>query len=86
MYEYGVYARHHANLSWISDTGIIDRKSNIRYWKFKQICRSEKIMNYLEKNNYNKLSKIYVFLVYDFLDYGSIHFLSKGLKKIIRKA
>ena len=62
MYEYGVYARHHANLSWISDTGIIDRKSNIRYWKFKQICRSEKIMNYLEKNNKKSIKDVGVLI------------------------
>lgn len=85
--DYGKYARHHYAYSWGSEEERKDsRRKNVRLWKFKCKVRNPELINFLERNGETRLSKIYILFAYDFLDYGPMYFLSKGLKKIIRKA
>ena len=85
--DYGKYAIHHYAYSWGSEE---ERKKAIKnkgkYWSLKCKVRNPELISYLERNGETKLSKMYILFAYDFLDYGPICFLSKGLKKIIRKA
>lgn len=87
MWEYGSYAKHHESNSWKSEEERIYAKKRVgKYWKVKCKVRNPKLINYLERNGETRLSKMYILFAYDFLDYGPMYFLSKGLKKIIKKA
>lgn len=87
MKDYSKYLTHHYINSWKTEEELkLSRRKNVRLWKFKCKVRNPDLINFLERNGETKLSKIYILFAYDFLDYGPMYFLSKGLKKIIRKA
>ena len=86
MNEYSTYAKHWEGNSWKDEESRqfqIERRE--KGWKFKRFLRNPDLMNWLERNGETKISKLYVFLTYDFLDNGSIYFIKRLLKKVFRK-
>lgn len=86
MMDYGHYARHHANLSWKEpEQYSLEKQREGRNWKLKCFLRNPDLINFLEKNGENHLSKAYVFFAYDFLDNGLIYFVKRLVNKIAGK-
>lgn len=86
MNDYPAYAKHWEGNSWKDEESRqfqIERRE--KGWKFKRFLRNPDLMNWLERNGETKISKLYVFLTYDFLDNGSIYFIKRLLKKVFRK-
>lgn len=85
MNQYGTYARHHYENSWSSPEDRAFSKQRARYsllWKTKCLFRNPTIMNFLERNGETRISKLYVFFAYDFLDCGPVYFFKRLLRKI----
>lgn len=85
--EYGKYITHYEANSWKSEEErIFTKKRSGKYWGLKCKLRNPTLINYLERNGETKISKLYVLLAYDFLDYGPLYFISKVWNKVIKKA
>jgi len=86
MLDYGQYAKHYESNSWKEeDDYTFSKQREGRLWRMKCFLRNPFVINFLERNGETRLSKIYVFLAYDFLDNGPIYFVKRFLKKILKK-
>ena len=88
MDNYGAYAKHWESNSWMdNDTKVIlaHRRQKSRLWKIKRFLRNPSVMSYLERNGETKVSNIYIFLVYDFLDNGPRYYIKRLAKKVRNK-
>lgn len=87
MLNYGSYAKHYETNSWKTESEYVFAKSRVgKLWKLKVLLRNPYLIDWLEKNGQTKLSKIYVFCVYDLLDCGLLYFIKRffiKIKKII---
>ncbi|MGO5163484.1 glycosyltransferase family 32 protein [Fusicatenibacter saccharivorans] len=85
MVEYPKYAKHWEGNSWKEeDDRQFQNTRRNRFWKIKCLMRNPELINCLERNGETKISKIYVFLAYDFLDNGPMYFIKRIFKKIIK--
>ncbi len=80
IHEYGSKMKHHGTRSWCDD--LPDYKIS-GFWGLKKFLRNPKIFSFLEKNTLlTKLTPIYEFLVYDFLDLGPIYYIKRLMIKL----
>lgn len=87
MDEYSKYAKHWEGNSWKDEEEKVFQKGRRnRFWKLKYCLRNPEFINWLERKGETKLSKIYVFFAYDFLDNGIKYFAKRFYSKIRRKA
>ena len=86
MTDYPKYAKHWEENSWknVSDREFQNKRRN-RFWKLKCWLRNPDIINRLERNGENGLSKIYIFFAYDFLDNGLAYFIKLFLRKVLKR-
>ena len=83
--EYGRYAHHHAMGSWIDEevnSLLAHRRKSKILWKIKCVLRTPALINRIEAT---AISKIYLFIAYDFLDMGFIYFLKRLINKVLRR-
>lgn len=87
MDEYGAYAKHWYESSWLEDSNRLlqIKRRKISLWRIKRFLRNPTVMNYLERDGETKLSKLYIFLVYDFLDNGPGYYIKRLAKKVRNK-
>lgn len=83
MYDYAKYGKHLYSGSWVENKK--SKPKSKRFWKFKYKLRSPRVINYLERNGETKLSKLYVFCVYDLLDCGPLYYLKRLFNKMKSK-
>lgn len=82
MVDYPKYAQHLETNSWKTEEEFKASKARTnKYWKLKCFLRNPNLINRLERKGPTKISKLYVFLAYDFLDNGCIYFLKRCFKR-----
>lgn len=87
MDDLGTYLRHHESNSWkTSEERSFSNGRKNRFWNIKCFLRNPTITNFLEKNGETCLSKTYVFLAYDLLDFGPGYYAKRIWNKLFRKS
>lgn len=86
-FGYAKYAKHHYTFTYGSEEERKrheQRKKKNRAWKWRLQCklRNPKLVNYAENNKNKLISKLYIFLVYDLIDYGFVHYINRILNKV----
>lgn len=82
MNEYPKYGKHWEGNSWKDEADRqFQMKRRDKGWKLKCFLRNPKVINGLERNGETKISKAYVFCVYDLLDNGLLYFVKRCLKR-----
>ena len=83
---YSDFAIHHAFGSWLNSSDkVVHKNYSKASWKFKSVLRNPKMLNFIEKHSNSKVMKLYMFFVYDLLDFGVVHFLKKFGRRLLRK-
>lgn len=82
MNDYGKYAKHHYTGTWGNKRL---PKQPLWFWKFKWKLRNPRFINWLERNGETKISKLFIFCVYDLLDNGPIYFVKRLVKRVFSK-
>jgi mannosyltransferase OCH1-like enzyme len=95
--DYSRYARHLATISWQNSEACMRRQKEIEdiltnrssgnkrkkiVYQIKRKLHSPKIIAYFEARKGTRLEKIYLFLTYDLLDYGIIHYVKRMFSKL----
>ena len=81
--EYCAKMKHHGTRSWCDD---LPEYKISGFWGLKKFLRNPKIFSFLEKNTLlTKLTPIYEFLVYDFLDLGPIYYIKRLMIKLRKR-
>lgn len=83
--EYWERAVHYGDFSWKSKEDekiLMFAKKKHGSWKIKKLFRNPRIFQYLDSHHLHIVSKIYMFIVYDFIDYGLIYWIVKVWRKI----
>lgn len=63
----------------------LNSRYNLFKYRIKRIVRNKKIVNYFEQKRNSKITKLYIFFAYDFLDYGLLHYIKLICKKIFKR-
>lgn len=83
MNEYPTYGKHWEGNSWKDET---DRQFQIKRrkkgWKIKCFLRNPTVINWLERKGETKISKLYVFCVYDLIDNGLMYFAKRIFNRL----
>lgn len=83
--EYYARAKHYGEFSWMDDVhrkALKFAKKRHGHWKLKSIIRNPSIFSFLDKHHMTALSKVYSFLVHDFMDYGLIYWIYRCWQKL----
>ena len=95
MNDYGRYARHLYTYTWAEQDKVIEREKLLREkkeltwkekvsWKIKCTLRNPTFIHYFDRHRGTRREKIYVFIAYDFLDNGLLHYIRRIFGKIFR--
>ena len=75
MYHYGTGL-------WTDKPNLSMKKRKWKDTKLKRFLRNPKRLQFVDSHFGSKLKKCYIFIAYDFLEYGPTYFLKKIIKKI----
>lgn len=78
--EYSLRATHHGSATWI-DGPIVSKKS-YKETKLKRYLRDNRAFEFVEKIFGKRVTNIYTFFVYDFLEMGGKYYLKRIISKI----
>lgn len=86
--DYDAYAIHHDQFSWMN----AEHRKALKYArkappnrKILKPFRNPKIFNWLDKHHLTRLKRLYLFAVYDFVEYGAIYWAYKIAQRIRRR-
>lgn len=86
--DYYQRATHYGTFGWQTE----EQKKLLKFakkkhgaWGIKKIFRNPKIFLFLETHHLSFVSKVYSFLVYDFVDYGPVYWAAKAIYKVKNK-
>ena len=86
--EYWKIANHYGEFSWADE----DHRKALRYAKkthregsLKRFLRNPNIFQFLEQHHQSYISRIYTFLVYDFVEYGLPYWILRLYLKLTKK-
>ena len=86
--EYAKKAEDHSAFTWATESQIRAlkyAKKKRTHWKFRQKLRSEKVKNFFEAHFPKPIVKLYLFVAYDFIDYGLVYWIYKAISKVKSK-
>lgn len=82
--EYWNDAHHFGEFSWMSE----EQRYALRFakkkhgaWAIKKIFRNPNIFYFLKQHHMGGISKVYSFLVFDFVDYGTLYWIVRLFQK-----
>lgn len=83
--EYAKKAENHSAFTWATDSQIKALKYTKKkrtHWKLRKILRSENVRSFFESHFPKSIAKLYIFMVYDFIDNGLMYWIYKAVSKI----
>ena len=82
MNEYSNFGKHWEGNSWKEEADRqFQAKRRTKMWKVKVLLRNPTVINWLERKGETRISKIYIFFVYDLMDNGIIYFIKRKFKR-----
>ena len=85
---YDAHAIHHDQFSWMSD----EHREAMRYvrkkrpnYRIREALRSPKIFGWFDRLHLKRIKKIYLFIVYDLIEYGVVYWCYRAYQKIRKK-
>lgn len=81
---YEKIAFHHDEFSWKSDEqkkALRFAKKKLKCKRIRKIIRSHYIFDWFDKHELYRLKNVYLFAVYDFIDYGVVYWIYKLIHK-----
>ena len=81
--DYSTKAKHYGAASWVDNS--TTRKRPYKDSKLKEYLRDYKIFAFIENTFGKKTTDIYTFFVYDFLEFGLIHYIKLITNKAVKK-
>lgn len=86
--DYWKTAYHYGEFSWMDEAhrqALRFAKKKHGAWKIKKFFRNPKIYEFLNNHHLGGVSRIYTFLIYDFIDYGFLYWVVRGWQKLTGK-
>lgn len=78
--DYAKYVKHYGAMSWIE--GVKPVKKVYKNLKIKEILRSQKYFEFVEKYFGRRMNKIYTFIVFDLFELGFVYYIRRLIWKM----
>lgn len=86
--EYSPKAEHHSSFTWATESQVHAlkyAKKKRTHGKLIQKARSERVRNFFENHFPKPILSLYSFVIYDFIDYGTMYWIYKAFQKFKAK-